>query len=131
MSTLTIHDETTSGQKTNTLTLAAISEKLTVRELIRARIYQEVQDYNQNQTECFHGLVAPTESEPVGHGSYKVRHHRKIDWEQQYRCALEAFQKGGFLVLVDDQTAQSLDQQFDIKVTTEVSFVKMTPLVSG
>lgn len=44
--TLTIHDESSSGQKTNTFTLDCLTERMTVRELIRARIYQEVQDYN-------------------------------------------------------------------------------------
>jgi hypothetical protein len=30
---------------------------MTVREVIRARIYQEVQDYNQKTPEYFRGLV--------------------------------------------------------------------------
>ena len=34
--TITIHDETTSGQKTNTFTLDCLTEHMTVRELIRA-----------------------------------------------------------------------------------------------
>jgi len=39
---LLIHDETTSGQKTNSFTLDCLTERMTVRELLRARIYQEV-----------------------------------------------------------------------------------------
>lgn len=128
--TLTIYDETASGQKTNTLTLDCLTERLTVRELIRARIYQEVQDYNLKQPEYFRGLVEPTHAEKVLNG-YKLKAKRKIDWEEQYQKALEAFERNGFFVLVGDRQAESLDQQFEVKVDTEVSFVKLVPLVGG
>ncbi len=129
-STLTIHDETTSGQKTHTFALGCPTQRLTVRELIRARIHPEVQDYNRGASEYFRGLVAPTEADRT-HNGYRLRQHRKINWEQQYQRALEAFGLGGFLVLVGDQQAQSLDQEFEVKVDTEVSFVKLVPLVGG
>jgi hypothetical protein len=127
---LTIHDETTSGQKTNTFTLNCLTEQMTVRELIRARIYQEVQDYNLKEPETFRGLVQPANAERVLDG-YKLKAKRKIDWEEQYRSALESFDRNGFFVLVGDKQAESLDQQFEVKVDTEVSFVKLVPLVGG
>jgi hypothetical protein len=128
--TLTIHDETTSGQKTNTFTLDCLTEKLTVRELIRARIYQEVQDYNQKEPDYFRGLVEPTDAERVLNG-YKLKARRKIDWQAQYERALTAFERNGFFVLVEDKQAESLEQEFEVKVDTEVSFVKLVPLVGG
>ncbi|HTR43107.1 MAG TPA: hypothetical protein VMH87_15950, partial [Pseudomonadales bacterium] len=88
--TLTIHDETASGEKTNTLTLDCLTENLTVRELIRARIYQEVQDYNRKEPEFFRGLVEPTNAERVLNG-FKLKAKRKIDWQEQYEKALEEF----------------------------------------
>lgn len=128
--TLTIHDETTSGQKINSFTLECLTERMTVRELVRARIYQEVQDYNLKEPEYFRGLVQPTEAERALNG-YKLRAKRKIDWQQQYERALEAFERNGFFVLVGDKQAESLDQEFDVKVDTEISFVKLVPLVGG
>ena len=128
--TLTIHDETTSGQKTNTFTLDCLTERMTVRELIRARIYQEVQDYNQKEPEYFRGLVEPTNAERVLNG-YRLKARRKIDWEEQYKKALQAFARNGFFVLVGDKQAGSLDQEFEVEVDTEVSFVKLVPLVGG
>ena len=128
--TLTVHDETTSGQKTNTFTLECLTERMTVRELLRARIYQEVQDYNQKEPEYFRGLVEPTNAERVLNG-YKLKAKRKIDWQEQYNRALQAFERNGFFVLVGDKQAESLDQQFEVKVDTEVSFVKLVPLVGG
>ncbi|PWU10028.1 MAG: hypothetical protein C5B50_26175 [Verrucomicrobia bacterium] len=128
--TLTIHDETAAGKKTNTFTLDCLTEHMTVRELIRARIYQEVQDYNQKQPEYFRGLVEPTNAERVLNG-YKLKARRQIDWQEQYHRALDAFGRNGFFLLVGDKQAESLDQEFEIKVDTEVSFVKLVPLVGG
>jgi hypothetical protein len=128
--TVTIHDETASGQKTDTFTLDCLTERMTVRELIRARIYQEVQDYNRREPEYFRGLVEPTNAERVLNG-YKLEAKRKIDWQEQFDRALEAFGRNGFFVLVDDKQAEDLDQEYDVKVDTEVSFVKLVPLVGG
>src|SRR4051794_3066627 len=128
--TLIIHDETASGQKTNSFTLDCLTERMSVRELIRARIYQEVQDYNLREPEFFRGLVEPSEAEKTLNG-YKLRQKRKLDWERQYQKALEAFSRNGFFVLVGDKQAESLEQEFDVKVDTEVSFVKLVQLVGG
>jgi hypothetical protein len=127
---LTIHDETTSGEKTNTFTLDCLTERMTVRELLRARIYQEVNDFNQKESEYFRGLVEPADAERVLNG-YKLKAKRKIDWEAQYKKAQQAFGRNGFFVLVGNKQAESLDQEFDVKVDTEVSFVKLLPLVGG
>jgi hypothetical protein len=127
---LIIHDETTSGQKTHTFTLECLTERMTVRELIRARIYQEVQDYNTRQPEYFRGLVEPSEAERTLNG-YKLRARKKIDWEQQFARALQAFERNGFFVIVGDKQAARLDEEFEVKVDTEVSFVKLVPLVGG
>jgi hypothetical protein len=128
--TLTIHDETTSGQKTNTFTLDCLTERLTERDQIKARIYQEVQDYNMKEPEYFRGLVEPTNAERVLNG-YKLKAKRKIDWQEQYQRALEAFDRNGFFVLVGNRQAESLEEEFEVKVETEVSFVKLVPLVGG
>lgn len=128
--TLIIHDETSSGQKTNTFTLDCLTERMTVRELIRARIYQEVQDYNQKETGYFCGLVEPTDAERVLNG-YKLKSRRKIDWQDQYQKALESFERNGFFVLVGDRQAETLDQEFNVAADAAISFVKLMPLVGG
>jgi hypothetical protein len=128
--TLTIHDETSSGQKTHSFTLECLTERMTVRELIRARIYQEVQDYNTREPEYFRGLVEPTQAERTLNG-YRLRERRKLDWQEQFQRAVEAFERNGFFVLVGNRQATSLDEEFEVKVDTEVSFVKLVPLVGG
>ena len=128
--TLTIHDETSSGQRTNSFTLDCLTERLTVRELIRARIYQEVQDYNLQQPEQFRGLVEPADAERTLNG-YKLKARRQIDWQEQFQRACEGFERNGFFVLVGNRQAETLDESFEVKVDTEISFVKLVPLVGG
>ena len=127
---ITIHDETSSGEKTHSFTLECLTERMTVRELIRARIYQEVQDYNTREPEYFRGLVEPTQAERTLNG-YRLRERRKLDWQEQFQRATEAFERNGFFVLVGDKQAERLDDDFEVKVDTEVSFVKLVPLVGG
>src|SRR5436189_4979913 len=117
--TVTVHDETTSGQKTNTFTLDCLTERMTVRELIRARIYQEVQENNLKEPEYFRGLVEPSESERSLNG-YKLRKRRKIDWEKQYNRALEAFQRNGLFVLAGHKQADGLDEELELKAEADV-----------
>ena len=45
--TLTVRDETTAGEIYHERPLEFPSERITVRELIRERVYQEVQDFNR------------------------------------------------------------------------------------
>lgn len=133
--TLTVRDETATGNSYHSVDLVFPSERITVRELIRERVYQEVQDFNQDQVaRIFRGLVQPTDAERVINGDrteYRLAKHRPIDWKPQFEKAVEAFEKSGFFILVDDKQAESLDQEFVIESRTAVSFVKLTPLVGG
>ena len=130
MATLQVSDATASGQKLHTFTLDNLTERLTVRELIRARIYQEVQDYNLKEPKYFRGLVEPTQAERTLNG-FKLKAKRKIDWQEQFKRACEAFERNGCFVLVGDHQATMLDEEFEVKVDTEVRFVKLVPLVGG
>lgn len=125
-----ITDATPTGEKLRSFTLDSLTERVTVREIIRARIWQEVRDYNQKCGELFHGLVQPTDAERTLNG-WRMKERRAIDWEQQFARACEAFERNGFFLLVADRQAQSLDEVFEVRVETEVQFVKLTPLVGG
>jgi hypothetical protein len=133
--TLTIRDETTSGAVYHEMPLEFPTERITVRELIRERVYQEVQDFNRQRDErVFRGLVQPTETERVLNGKpneFRLKAHRTIEWKPQFEKAIEAFDRNGFFILIDDKQAESLDQEFVIGHGTLVSFVKLTPLAGG
>ena len=133
--TLTIRDETASGRVYNEVPLEFPSERVTVRDLIRERVYQEVQDFNRKKSDdVFHGLVQPNDTERILNGDrtdYRLKTHRAIDWKEQFNEATSAFERNGFLVLIDNAQAESLDQEFEIRAGTQVSFVKLTLLVGG
>lgn len=128
--TLTVRDETAGGKTVNELTLDILTEKITVRELIRSRVYQEVQDYNLKGPEVFRGLVQPSGAEQTLNG-FKLKKRREIDWKKQFELACEAFERNGFFILVDEHQAESLDEELVLEAGTKVSFVKLTPLVGG
>ncbi len=65
---LTISDASTLGGEAPVFVLDFLTERITVRELIRSRVYQEVKDYNTQQPEYFRGLVQPTEAEQTLNG---------------------------------------------------------------
>ncbi len=133
--TVTIRDETATGDVVHERPLEFPSERITVRELIRERVYQEVQDFNRQQQErVFRGLVQPTDTEQVlneGRPEYRLKQHRQIEWKPQFEKALEAFSRNGFFILVDDRQAATLDEEFEVHPATQISFVKLTLLVGG
>ncbi|MAT16260.1 MAG: hypothetical protein CMJ46_13435 [Planctomyces sp.] len=132
---LTIRDETMTGDVYNEVPLEFPSEQVTVRELIRSRVYEEVQTFNRQQdNELFNGLVQPTDTEQILNGrktSYKLKKRRQLDWKEQYEKATEAFARNGFLILIDNRQSESLDEVVTLGADTNVSFVKLTLLVGG
>jgi hypothetical protein len=133
MPTLQIQDQTATGQTTNQLTLDVLDERIIVRELIRSRVYQEVQDYNLRLRLGggeFRGLIQPTDAERTLNG-VRPRASREIDWKQQFDRACEAFDRNGFFVLVGNYQPTSLEEEIEVRHDSIVSFVKLVPLVGG
>src|SRR5262245_49166626 len=125
--TLTVRDETATGQSVGETVIEFLTENITVRELIKSRVYQEVQDYNRQQPEVFRGLVQPTDAERTLNG-FRLKTRREIDWKKQYEKACEAFERNGFFILVGDKQVESLEEPILISPTQTVSFVQLTPL---
>src|SRR5256885_15050047 len=101
--TLTVRDETATGDTVHSFPLQFPTERITVRELIRERVYQEVQDYNRKRPDVFRGLVQPTDAEQQLNGyEFKLRKQRDVDWKSQFEKACDAFGRNGFFILIDD-----------------------------
>lgn len=125
-----VKDETSSGKIINEISIPIKGETITVKDVIVGRVEHEVNEYNARLPEYFSGLVQPSEAEKTLNG-YRMKEKKKVDAEKQVYVALDAYQKNGYFVLVDDKQAESLDQQIQVKSNTVVSFVKLTPLVGG
>jgi hypothetical protein len=121
--TLTIYDETLTGEKTPCLTMDFVKPRIRVRDLIRERVYQEVDRYNHSKPEFFKGLVQPQDSEQILDG-YALPKQRSVDREQQYERALQVFERSGFMVLVNDCEVDHLDTDIELSNAPTVSFLR-------
>lgn len=131
MATLKIRDEELNGKSLGEFSLDFLTERITVRELIRSRVYQEVKDHNAKQNQAvFQGLVQPTDAEQTLNG-YRLKKPRSIDWQEQFDKAIDAFQKNQILILVNDRQMESLEEKIDVAPDTSVSFLRLTLLVGG
>lgn len=128
---LTIRDEAATGKLVRSFLLELKWEVTTLRELIRLRVEHEVTLFNANQEGAlFQGLVQPTGAEQVLNG-FRLPRHRLLDWKEQFEHAIQAFERNGFLVLVDDRQIESLEESIVVRETSQISFVKLVPLVGG
>lgn len=128
MNILTIKDETAAGKILNEIVLEFEKECITVKELITARIKEEVAKYTNELPSYRKSLVVPMDLERrLNDKNVKP----EIDVEKQTYLAFDAFNKNGFFILVDDEQVDELEQEILINDKTEVCFVKLTPLVGG
>ena len=101
MPALTIEDRTATGRPTGTgITLPDLPDRITLRELIRTRVREEVARYNLQPLAMFRGLVQPDESDATSDG-YRMHRARPLDWQRQADVAIRSFERNGFFVLVD------------------------------
>lgn len=129
-STLLIRDEHPLGELLGSFTIDVPAGRITVRELIRRRVYHDVDAYNQAHSGYYRGLVQPNDTELTLNG-YRLRKPRTIDREEQYQGALDAFTRNGFILLVNDRQAEELDEEILITPDLRASFIKLMPLVGG
>ena len=132
LTSLKISDLTTAsiGKPEHTFTVHVSGETITARELIKLRVFQEVETYNQTLPTAFRMLVQPSEAEHTLNG-FKFSKPRQVDPQAQFEKAIQAFEGNGFLVLVDDRQVESLDDEIALRPETSVSFLKLVPLVGG
>lgn len=143
MPTLTLHDVTLTGRPLGAgveLSLDGLAETVTVRDLIRERVYQEVDDHNRRlrdggrPAEPFRGLVTPTDAERQLNGPQvgtPPGMAKEVDWRRQFDAACEAFGRNGFLVLIGERQVGGLDDPLTLTPSTRVTFVRLTALVGG
>jgi len=129
---LLIRDETTAslGKPIHTFTVAVSGESISARELIEARVTQEVEKYNNEMPAVVKLLVRPSDAEQTLNG-FKLPKKRHIDPQAQVQKAVEAFEGNGFIVLVDDRQVETLDECITLRPEMEVIFMKLVPLVGG
>lgn len=124
---LILRDDTTSGLSVAAGDLEMPSVEVTLRDILRERIYKEAALYNEAQPERFKGLIQPSWDERLLNGDSD----RRIDAERQYQYALRCFAQNGFLVLAGERQIVDLDEPLTVAEGEEIRFLKLVPLVGG
>ncbi|MFC8040367.1 hypothetical protein ACFUOZ_13535 [Paenarthrobacter sp. NPDC057355] len=113
--------------------LSGLPDVITVEELIRWRVREEVARHNAlagSRTTVV--AVSATERELNARGAQRtVKGPGPGSWENQADAAIKGFERNAFVVLVDDRQLCSLSDQIDVSKATEATFIKLVPLVGG
>jgi hypothetical protein len=125
---VTIQDETTLGVLGDEWTLEFLTEQVSVRELIRCRVYQEVTEHNARRAGTRRPLIEPTAAERLLNGPARPG---RVDWEEQYARALRAFERNGFLLLLNNRQLTDLDEVVELRPATRITFLRLVPLAGG
>lgn len=129
---VTLRDQTSTGRETGVIELADIPTALTLRDLIRTRVREEVAKYNAGSAPAeFRGLVMPEGATQTPAGFELRTRARRVDWVKQADVAIDAFQRNGFFVIVDDRQVTELDEELALTGSSDVRFVRLVPLVGG
>lgn len=135
MASVTFRDETATGRAVaDAWEVGGLPERMTVRELIRLRVREEVARYNAHPGRRHDGLVRPggVEQEPHSKPGGPCRSgERRVDWERQAGIAERAFLSNGFFVLAGDRQVEDLDEVVDLTADPDLVFVKLVALVGG
>jgi len=126
--TLSIVYETTAGERCSAGAFQFDATTLTLRDLIRVFVQEEVKRFNEAGSEVFRGLVQPEESERILNG---VRERPVLNWEKQFDKAITAFKGNGFVVLLDDRQIDDLDETVHLTEQSKLTFLKLVPLMGG
>jgi hypothetical protein len=133
--TIQCREETITGESLGGWAMELLTETVTVREVIRSRVYQEVQDHNLSLGGCKPLVTLTPEEVELNHqATSRIAHPprgRNVDWNQSLEVALRAFEMGRFLLLINDVQAENLDDQVTLFADSTITFIKLTPLVGG
>jgi hypothetical protein len=126
---LRIVDQTLGVHPPTVRELRLARERITLRELLRRRIDEEVAELNAGGDDI-KPLVTPTEQERQLNGNKKLS-RKAVDPAPQFAAAVEAFERRRIVIIVDGRQALDLDESIVVTPDIEVRFLKLVPLVGG
>lgn len=137
-STLTISGKVL-GKSQNLFTSWQMSlpgEPLTLAELLAQIVRSEIQAFRDRQADRRSTKVLGIIEIEAGVALGKVSSggsdlEQVVDVEGAIENALQAFKDGFYLVFIDDKQQEDLAAIVDLKVNSELLFLRLTPLVGG
>jgi hypothetical protein len=109
---------------------------VTLRDLISRVVRAEVEAFQKRQQErkLFRALTERQIEEGAAKGKVEMGGtdlEQKVDADEATATALEAFEDGLYLVVVDEQEQRSLDAQVFLRRDSKVAFVRLVMLAGG
>ncbi|MEM9311425.1 MAG: hypothetical protein AAGA34_08255 [Pseudomonadota bacterium] len=123
-----------------TLTLA--SEQVSLREIIRQRVFTEVADVNEKRIERSRArrktrsFLIDVETGSTEDTLNPLRplagaKRNQLDAEAEFERALRGFQSNRYVILLDDRQVESLEEPVTVTPDTEITFLHLMPLKGG
>lgn len=130
--TLTVCEKSPGGPTPSEYDIEVEEERLTVQELIRNIVLQQVYNQNTEMRERKNSHETERLLNKKKSGTSKSGQPRyTIDWVPTYEHALKAFEDNQVLLLIDDKQMDDLDALVTLTPATKVTFLKLIPLVGG
>lgn len=138
--TLTVKEEIFGSGATSNLQVPLRAERLTLTELITAKVTAKVYAINEDLEvkEASGYFLSPAEKllnqEVLEQKGKKYRDHLtalQLDAEKAVYEALAGFQKNAFFVIIDGKQKADLAEEIVLTDQSEVHFIRLTPLVGG
>ena len=109
---------------------------LTLRQLITRVVAAEVEAFRKRQTEqqLLHALTAPAIEKGVTRGKVNMGGRnlkQEVDEDEAVATALQAFEDGLYLVIVDGQEQRDLEGEVHVRPDSHVTFVRLAMLAGG
>ena len=108
-----------------------LTERITLRDLIKSRVYHEVKDTNAKRSISGTAMFELSATEQMLNEMKKPREFKPIEFQPEYDKAIDAFLKGRYFVLVDNHQPADLDEEIVLHPDTKLNFVKLVFLTGG
>ena len=109
---------------------------VTLRDLIGRIVRAEVEAFRQRQEE--RRLLKALTAKQIAEGAQRGKIDsggsdldQQVDVEEAIGTALQAFEDGLYLVVIDEQEQRSLDAQVFLKPDSRITFLRLTLLAGG
>ena len=131
--TVQCRDEMSDGQWLMEYRLPMEGDQTTVREFIRARIEHETGAHNAelDRGRTFRGLVfePPAVTSELNGWAGRKREGKAVDTDVMVKIALDAYERGDLVLVVDDEQAGEIDSELVLGDGSVAVFRKQVPLI--
>ncbi len=131
--TVQCRDEMGDGEWLMEYTLPVQHDHTTVREFIRARVEHEAGAHNSelDRGRTFRGLVfePPAVTSELNGWAGRKREGKAVDTDVMVNIALDAYERGDLVLVVDDEQAGEIDSELVVGDGSVAVFRKQVPLV--